>query len=76
MEYSYLRSHIDREKKKGLYGSIENQIDILKEYAEKKELTDTLKFAVVAFVILPFLPNQGYGPYGIFSVLKCHSIQL
>jgi len=31
------------------------------------ELRDTLKFAVVAFVILPFLPNQAYGPFGIFN---------
>ena len=31
------------------------------------ELADTLKFAVVVFVILPFLPNQNYGPYGIFN---------
>ncbi len=32
-----------------------------------EELRDTLKFAVVAFVILPFLPNQSYGPHGIFN---------
>ncbi len=31
------------------------------------EMEDTLKFAVVAFVILPFLPNQGYGPHQIFN---------
>lgn len=31
------------------------------------ELADTLKFAVIAFVILPFLPNQNYGPFGIFN---------
>jgi len=34
---------------------------------KRKELVDTLKFAVIAFVILPFLPNKGYGPYGIFN---------
>lgn len=34
---------------------------------EKKELADTLKFAVIAFVILPFLPNKWYGPYEIFN---------
>lgn len=33
----------------------------------KKEMADTLKFAVIAFVILPFLPNKGYGPYEIFN---------
>lgn len=34
---------------------------------KKKEIADTLKFAVVAFVILPFLPNQGYGPLELFN---------
>ncbi len=34
---------------------------------KKQELIDTLKFAVIAFVILPFLPNKGYGPYEIFN---------
>ena len=34
---------------------------------KKQEFADTLKFAVIAFVILPFLPNQGYGPYQIFN---------
>lgn len=34
---------------------------------QKKELFDTLKFAVIAFVILPFLPNKGYGPLEIFN---------
>lgn len=31
------------------------------------ELGDTLKFLVVAFVVLPFLPNEGFGPLGIFN---------
>lgn len=34
---------------------------------KKKEFEDTLKFAVIAFVILPFLPNQGYGPLEMFN---------
>lgn len=34
---------------------------------EKKELVDTLKFAVIAFVILPFLPDRNYGPFGFFN---------
>ena len=37
------------------------------EKIKKKELADTLKFAVIAFVILPFLPNQNFGPLGIFN---------
>jgi uncharacterized membrane protein (DUF4010 family) len=31
------------------------------------EMADTLKFAVIAFVILPLLPNQGYGPLEMFN---------
>jgi len=34
---------------------------------KKQELVDTLKFAVVAFVILPFLPDKGFGPLEIFN---------
>lgn len=43
---------------------------ILHHFAQKiskEEMADTLKFAVIALVILPLLPNQGYGPYGIFN---------
>ncbi|MBU1111618.1 MAG: MgtC/SapB family protein [Nanoarchaeota archaeon] len=43
---------------------------ILHQFVQKmqaKELKSTLLFAVIAFVILPFLPNQGYGPYEIFN---------
>ncbi|NQV91326.1 MgtC/SapB family protein, partial [Candidatus Woesearchaeota archaeon] len=42
----------------------------LHHFAEKLnpgEMSDTLKFAVVAFVILPFLPDRGFGPHGIFN---------
>lgn len=44
--------------------------NFLHEFAKKmkkEELGDTLKFAVIAFVILPFLPNKGYGPYELFN---------
>jgi uncharacterized membrane protein (DUF4010 family) len=34
---------------------------------KSKELVATLKFAVVALVVLPFLPNVNYGPHGIFN---------
>lgn len=43
---------------------------VLHHFAHKmkdKELSDTLKFAIVAFVILPFLPDKGYGPHQIFN---------
>ncbi|MFH1682309.1 MAG: MgtC/SapB family protein, partial [Candidatus Woesearchaeota archaeon] len=44
--------------------------NFLHQFAKKikrEELADTLKFAVIAFVILPFLPNKGYGPHEIFN---------
>jgi len=47
-----------------------------KEFLEKfsssisrKELTNTLKFAVVAFVILPLLPDEKYSFATLFSNL-------
>ncbi len=43
---------------------------LLHHFAEKikeKELSATLKFAVIALVILPFLPNKGYGPLEVFN---------
>jgi uncharacterized membrane protein (DUF4010 family) len=33
----------------------------------EKEMYSTFIFAIIAFVILPFLPNQAYGPYGVFN---------
>jgi len=37
------------------------------EHLKKEELRSTLAFAVIAFVVLPFLPNKGYGPYELFN---------
>ena len=31
------------------------------------EILSTIQFAIIAFVVLPILPNQGYGPYEIFN---------
>ncbi len=31
------------------------------------ELLDTLKFGIIALVILPFLPNQNFGPFNFFN---------
>jgi len=33
----------------------------------KKELQDILKFAIIALVILPFLPNKAYGPLEVLN---------
>lgn len=43
---------------------------MLHHFAQKikpLEMADTLKFAVIAFVILPLLPNKGYGPLEMFN---------
>ena len=43
---------------------------MLHHFAERisqKELGSTLTFAVIAFIVLPFLPDQGYGPYDLFN---------
>ena len=43
---------------------------ILHHFAQKiskEEMADTLKFVVIAFVVLLLLPNQGYSPYEIFN---------
>ncbi len=37
------------------------------ERISKKELGDMLKFLVIAFVVLPFLPNKGFGPLELFN---------
>ncbi|MDO8656559.1 MAG: MgtC/SapB family protein, partial [Nanoarchaeota archaeon] len=37
------------------------------ERISKKELGSTLAFVVIAFIVLPFLPDQGYGPYNLFN---------
>lgn len=35
-----------------------------------EEWYDTLKFAFIAFVVLPLLPNADFGPYGFFNPYK------
>ncbi len=40
----------------------------LAERIKPKELADTLKFAVIAFVILPFLPNKTYWLFNPFII--------
>ncbi len=36
-------------------------------HLKKEEIRGTLVFAVIALVILPFLPNKGYGPSELFN---------
>ena len=33
----------------------------------ENEIYSTVKFAVLAFIILPLLPNRGFGPYEVFN---------
>lgn len=37
------------------------------QHMSQRELSGTLKFAVIAFIILPLLPDHNYGPYGLFN---------
>ena len=34
---------------------------------ERRDIVSILQFAVVTFVVLPLLPDRGYGPYGAFN---------
>lgn len=38
-----------------------------REIVSEVELEDAVKFLVVAFVILPLLPDRGLGPYGVLN---------
>lgn len=39
----------------------------LSQRLERRDLLSILQFGVLSFVILPILPNQGYGPYGALN---------
>lgn len=41
-----------------------------REIVSEVELEDVIKFLVVAFVILPLLPDRGLGPYGVLNPAK------
>lgn len=41
-----------------------------REVISEVELEDAIKFLVVAFVILPLLPDRGMGPYGVLNPSK------
>lgn len=36
-------------------------------HLKREELFSTVEFIVIAFVILPLLPNESFGPYGFFN---------
>ncbi|MEK7126860.1 MAG: MgtC/SapB family protein [Patescibacteria group bacterium] len=37
------------------------------KHLENKEFVSTIQFMIIAFVVLPLLPNQSYGPYDFFN---------
>lgn len=47
--------------------SLKDDLHSLTRRMEGKELRAILKFAFVLFVILPVLPDHGYGPMGLFN---------
>jgi uncharacterized membrane protein (DUF4010 family) len=50
-----------------LLASKESLHHFLRESVSERERTDALKFFVAAFVVLPLLPEEGMGPYGVLS---------
>lgn len=39
----------------------------LSERLTREEVASILQFAVLSFVVLPLLPDEGYGPYGVLN---------
>lgn len=50
--------------------SSKEQLHQLASKIEPRDIVATLKFAIVAFIILPVLPNHAYGPFGAFNPYK------
>lgn len=53
-----------------LFLSLKDPLHSFVRKLNKEDIYSTLKFAIIAFIILPFLPNQAYGPYGVFNPYK------
>lgn len=51
------------------------QLHDFAKHLSREDVLATVKFAVISALILPFLPNQSYGPSGL-QVLNPHSIWL
>lgn len=37
------------------------------KHIQNKEIASTIQFIIIAFIVLPLLPNEAYGPYGFFN---------
>lgn len=55
--------------------SAKEQLHAFAQKISKEDILATVKFAVISALILPFLPNQAYGPPGL-EVLNPHTIWL
>ena len=55
--------------------SAKEQLHTFAQKLSKEDILATVKFAVISLLILPFLPNQAYGPPGL-EVLNPHTIWL
>ena len=55
--------------------SAKEQLHAFAQKLSKEDILATVKFAVISALILPFLPNQAYGPPGL-EVLNPHTIWL
>ncbi|MBU2440699.1 MAG: DUF4010 domain-containing protein, partial [Nanoarchaeota archaeon] len=53
-----------------LFLSLKDPLHHLAKKINKEDIYSTLKFAIIAFVILPFLPNQAFGPFDVFNPYK------
>ncbi|MBN2052233.1 MgtC/SapB family protein [Candidatus Woesearchaeota archaeon] len=53
-----------------LFLSLKGPLHTFVHKMNKEDIYSTLKFAIIAFIILPFLPNQAYGPYSVFNPYK------
>lgn len=55
--------------------SAKEQLHAFAQKLSKEDILATVKFAVISALVLPFLPNQAYGPPGL-EVLNPHTIWL
>jgi len=50
--------------------SFREQLHSIVHTISREEIYDAVKFAIVAFIVLPLLPNQDYGFLGLFNPYK------
>lgn len=50
--------------------SVKKDLHNFSKKITKEEFYNSLKFAILAFVVLPFLPNEAYGPLGVLNPYK------